>query len=178
MTLASLGFGERTYILEGDVEAWVAAGGSSETGVPETAPGTLTPAPADDLIVEADWVAARLDAPGVRLLDARPPEQHTGEVAGDGVERPGHIPGSIPFWWEEMTDGTEPLDLREAAELRARFAERGFESGDTVVTYCRTGVQASMAWAVAEALGYETRIYDASFTDWSRRATLPITGPQ
>ena len=45
--------------------------------------------------------------------------------------------------------------------------------GDTVVAYCRTGMQASFAYFVARYLGYETRMYDASFMDWSRRAELP-----
>lgn len=179
MTLTSLGLGARTSILEGDTEAWVASGRAAETERPVVQPGRLTPAPLDDFIVGAEWIAERQDTPGIRLLDARPPAQHTGEIAGGGVDRPGHIPGSISFWWEEMTTdaGSSSLELREDGALRTALAERGIAPGDTVVAYCRTGVQASMAWAVLEALGYETRIYDASFIDWSRRSELPVTGP-
>jgi thiosulfate/3-mercaptopyruvate sulfurtransferase len=45
----------------------------------------------------------------------------------------------------------------------------------TVVTYCRTGVQASWDYYVARYLGYETKMYDASYLDWSRRgADYPV----
>jgi len=41
--------------------------------------------------------------------------------------------------------------------------------GSTVVTYCRTGVQASWDYFVARYLGYDTKMYDGSYLDWSRR---------
>ena len=73
-----------------------------------------------------------------------------------------------------MTSATDPLALADEGALRDLFAANGVEPGDTVVAYCRTGVQASMAWAVAEELGYEVRLYDASFMDWSARTELPV----
>lgn len=60
------------------------------------------------------------------------------------------------------------------AALRALFTAAGAAPGDTVVTYCRTGVQASHAYFVARLLGYTVRLYDGSFTDWSRDASLPV----
>jgi thiosulfate/3-mercaptopyruvate sulfurtransferase len=41
--------------------------------------------------------------------------------------------------------------------------------GSTVVTYCTSGVQASWDYFVARYLGYSTKMYDASYIDWSRR---------
>jgi 3-mercaptopyruvate sulfurtransferase SseA len=41
----------------------------------------------------------------------------------------------------------------------------------TVVTYCRTGVQASWDYYVSRFLGYDTKMYDGGFIDWSRRGT-------
>jgi thiosulfate/3-mercaptopyruvate sulfurtransferase len=47
--------------------------------------------------------------------------------------------------------------------------------GSTVVTYCRTGVQASYLYFVARYLGYDAKMYDGSFVDWSRRgADYPV----
>jgi thiosulfate/3-mercaptopyruvate sulfurtransferase len=43
-----------------------------------------------------------------------------------------------------------------------------------VVTYCRTGVQASHAYLVARLLGFSVRMYDASFIDWSRQTDRPV----
>ena len=48
------------------------------------------------------------------------------------------------------------------------FEEAGAAPGDTVVAYCRTGGQASFLYTVARHLGYDVRLYDGSFIDWSR----------
>ena len=41
--------------------------------------------------------------------------------------------------------------------------------GDTIVAYCRTGVQASHIYYQARYLRRPVVIYDGSFIDWSRR---------
>ena len=54
------------------------------------------------------------------------------------------------------------------------FRAAGVMPGETVVTYCRSGMQASFAYFVARYLGYDTKMYDGSFLDWSRRSELPV----
>ena len=78
------------------------------------------------------------------------------------------------FWKTTIVADSLPR-LRDADSLRARFAAAGAEPGDTVVTYCRTGVQASHLYLVARSLGFTVRMYDGSFIDWSRRTELPVT---
>src|SRR5690606_23024910 len=46
----------------------------------------------EDMIVDAEWVHARLNDPQVAILDARPPAEYTSETPGEGVTRPGHSP--------------------------------------------------------------------------------------
>jgi thiosulfate/3-mercaptopyruvate sulfurtransferase len=64
-------------------------------------------------------------------------------------------------------------EARERARLegsrRPAATVSGPVTGTTVVTYCRTGVQASFLYFVARYLGYQTKMYDGSFADWSRR---------
>ena len=60
--------------------------------------------------------------------------------------------------------------------LRARFAEAGVKDGQTVVTYCHIGQQASLVWFAARLLGFDARLYDGSFQDWAGRAELPVEG--
>ena len=48
------------------------------------------------------------------------------------------------------------------------FEQAGARPGTTVVAYCRTGGQASFLYTVARHLGYDVRLYDGSFIDWSR----------
>ena len=160
-----LGLGERASVLDG--------GSSALTSVPsaDASAGAASPLQIDpraDMIVDAAWVQARLDDPAVAILDARPPAEYSGETPGQGIERPGHIPGARNLFWQTLVRGTDDTHLKDDAELRALFQAAGADPGDTLVAYCRTGGQASFLYAVARQLGYDVKLYDGSFIDWSR----------
>lgn len=121
----------------------------------------------EDMIVDADWVNARLNDPDVAILDARPPTEYSGETPGDGVTRPGHIPGARNVFWQTLVESAELPTLKSEAELHRIFRAAGVDDGDTVVAYCRTGGQASFLYTVARYLGYDVKLYDGSFVDWS-----------
>jgi thiosulfate/3-mercaptopyruvate sulfurtransferase len=136
-------------------------------------PRTITAAPTD-IIVDAAWVEANRTRPGVVLLDARPADQYSGAVTGPGIERPGHIPGARNIPWAQTVVSAERPLLRSEAELRALFEAAGARPGDLVVAYCQSGMQGSFLYFVARRLGYEARLYDGSFADWSARSELPV----
>jgi thiosulfate/3-mercaptopyruvate sulfurtransferase len=80
----------------------------------------------------------------------------------------GHLAGARQLQWEELfADGATQLKPR--AELERLFAER-VRPGDAVVTYCWVGYRASATWFIAQWLGYDARLYDGSYQDWSQRA--------
>src|SRR5262245_8104258 len=70
-TLDYLGLGDRTSILDGGLPAWIAEKRpvTAETSAPK--PGTFTPHPNPKLVVDANWVSANVNKPGVAILDAR-----------------------------------------------------------------------------------------------------------
>lgn len=175
-TLDYLGHGERVALLDGGLEHWK-AGGRPVTGATAAhARADFTPRPRHDVVVDAAWVADHLPDPGVVLLDARPAAQFSGAEPGDGVTRPGHIPGAANLFWERLLVSVEDPRLQDVPTLRKLFADAGAGASpsDTVVAYCRTGMQASYAYFVARYLGYPARMYDGSFVDWSRHAELPV----
>jgi thiosulfate/3-mercaptopyruvate sulfurtransferase len=175
-TLDYLGQGERTAVLDGGLAAWLAGGHPVTKDAPPvvTPAGRFTPRLRPELVVDAVWVASRLPARRVAVLDARPADEYAGDKAGEGVDRPGHITGAANLFWKEtIVSDAEPWLLPEDS-LRALFTRAGAARGDTVVTYCRTGVQASHLYLVARHLGYVVRMYDGSYLDWSRRAELPV----
>lgn len=173
-TLDYLGHGERTALLDGGLERWRTDGRAVSTIEPQVERGQFTPRPQTERVVDAQWIRAHLDAPDVALVDARPEAQYSGAEAGTGVDRPGHIPGAGSLFWERTLRSADDPMLKDPAALRALFEAAGVDPNDTVVSYCRTGMQASFAYFVARYLGYDTRMYDASFLDWSRRAELPV----
>lgn len=170
-TLDYLGLGDRTSILDGGMPAWVAEkrAVTAETSAPK--PGNFTPHPNPKLVVDATWVSANVNKPGVAILDARDAKFYTGESAGN-MPRAGHIPSakSIPFG--SVVEESNKFKSEEA--LRQIFNNAGVKPKDTVATYCHIGQQASLLYFVAKYLGYDAHLYDGSFQDWSNRQELPV----
>lgn len=161
-----LGLGDRAVLLDGG-RAALASVPIDSAAAPDQ-PAELDVDVREDMIVDAEWVHARLDDPSVAILDARPPAEFSGEIPGEGVERPGHIPGARNVFWQTLVRSPNDSRLLDEAELRRILEEAGAEPGDTIVAYCRTGGQASFLYTVARHLGYDVRLYDGSFVDWSR----------
>jgi thiosulfate/3-mercaptopyruvate sulfurtransferase len=168
-----LGHGDRAALLDGGTSALSAAGAADGSTAP-AAPANggshsaLGTSPRTDMIVDAAWVHERLADARVAILDARPPAEFSGATPGDGIDRPGHIPGARNVFWQTLVQSADNPRLKEEAELRRIFEQAGVSPGDTIVAYCRTGGQASFLYTVARHLGYDVRLYDGSFIDWSR----------
>jgi thiosulfate/3-mercaptopyruvate sulfurtransferase len=166
----------RVGLLDGGLDVWKAEGHPVSTEASATvARGSFTPRPQGERVVTAGWVNAHLKDPKVVLIDARPPAEYSGAEAGGGVDRPGHIPGARNLFWRTLLASDQDPQLRSHDVLRGLFEGAGAEMGKTIVTYCRTGVQASFDYYVARYLGYDdVKMYDGSFIDWSRRNELPV----
>lgn len=176
-TLDYLGMAGRAALLDGGLPAWRAGGRPLTQSVPPAGAGQFEAHVQTDLVVDAAWIAGRLGDTTLALLDARPNAEYRGEVAADGVPRAGHIPGAGSAYWRMLLNGPEPTTLKDPAILRKLLGRAGLAPGRAIVTYCRTGVQASYLYFVARYLGYAPRLYDGSFIDWSRRADLPVNQP-
>jgi thiosulfate/3-mercaptopyruvate sulfurtransferase len=176
LTLDYLGLGDRTSVLDGGLPAWQAEGRPVTAEVRQTKPGSFTPKPNAKLVVDAAWVSANLNKPGIAILDARLPQFYTGAEKGQ-MPRGGHIPNarSIPFS-SLVEDKTNKFKSADA--LRAIFAAASVKERDTVATYCHIGQQASLLYFIARYLNYDAHLYDGSFQEWSNRSELPVEKPE
>jgi thiosulfate/3-mercaptopyruvate sulfurtransferase len=177
-TLHWAGLGDRVSWLDGGLAAWRRGGGAVTAAAPEVRRGTLTLRPRTDLVVTADWLAARLGDQRIALIDARNERFFLGnyEASEDrGDPRPGRIPGAYNVPFNTMVDSTGML--LPPARLREVFGSVRADAGDTVITYCHIGQQGTLVWFAARIAGYEARLYDGSFTYWSRQARLPVERP-
>ncbi len=110
--------------------------------------------------------ASNVESANVSLIDARPLKQYEGEDAG-GLARAGHIPGATSLYWTQHLVSNENPVMKPVSELRKLYEAAGVKPGQSVVTYCRTGMQASHSYFTAKYLGYDVKMYDGSFSEWS-----------
>jgi thiosulfate/3-mercaptopyruvate sulfurtransferase len=170
-TLDYLGHSSQAALLDGGTEMWVEGGWPVNSAPPPARRATLTPDPQPELVVTGAWIKANLKTPGVILLDARP---GTDFIGTPGSTPPtGHIPGARNIFWKTTMGGSPPV-LLSRGELEKMFHAAGVRAGDRIVTYCRSGMQASYLYFVARYLGYETKMYDASMAEWTKLAGAPI----
>jgi len=175
MTADYLGISDRMAILEGGLEAWIAAGQPLSTERPEPRNGSFTFFPRNDRIVDADWIQARLAEGTITLLDARSRSEYD-NIEGVGTGEPGHIPGARHLHWLDLTENGEGEVLLPMEELRSRFQAAGATPDGTVVVYSNTGERASVIYFVSRLLGFETRLFEGSPEFWRSRRLPAVRG--
>ncbi len=171
-TLEYLGLGNRTSILNGGLDAWLAEDRQTTTSVVEVAQGSITPHPRPEIVVHVDWLNANLSNPNLAIFDARGPGSYSGEAAGS-YPRPGHIAGASNLPYSSLVESGTAF-FHSTDSLRTIFENAGVVAGDSVIGYCGTGIAASALYFVANFLGYEAAMYDAAFEEWSAREDLPV----
>jgi len=171
-TLDYLGLGDRTSILNGGLVAWDASHHPLSTQVKQPAKGSITPAPRKEIVTDAAWVSNHLNKPTVTIIDARTHEFYTGSES-DGNPRSGHIPGATNLPYLELID-QDNNKFKSPDALKELLRAAGLKSGNTMVSYCHIGQRATALYFTAKMLGYDAKMYDGSWEDWSQRKDLPI----
>jgi thiosulfate/3-mercaptopyruvate sulfurtransferase len=171
LTLDAMGLGAQTSLLDGGLLQWTKEGRAVSTESRDVRPGVITPCRNNEVITDISYVSANMHHPGVAIVDARLPEFYTGATQPDN-QRLGHIPGAGNLPYTTLTDSSTGR-LKSAEELTELFRNAGVKPGDHVVVYCHIGQQASAAYFAARYLGYDVRLFDGSWEDWSAHKDLP-----
>jgi thiosulfate/3-mercaptopyruvate sulfurtransferase len=179
-TLDYLGHGERAALLDGGLEKWKIERRAVSLDMVEAKTVRFTPSVRAsavtnlDVVRDLSWTATNLTSPNAVLIDARPVDEYTGTKPGDGVPRGGHIPGAANVFWMQNVVSRENPALRSVSELQRLYEGAGAQHGRTIVTYCRTGGQASHTYFTLKYLGYDVVMYDGSFFEWSNTESAPV----
>jgi thiosulfate/3-mercaptopyruvate sulfurtransferase len=161
-TLKFLG---RTDVLVLDCfyEHWKEQGREVRYKPVQVTPATFTAR--ENSLIRATLAEVR-DGAGLKLLDLRSPEEFSGErTMGD--DTPGHIPGAVNLPWRDFASPPAAI-VAPAEKIEGMLAGAGVARGDRIVTYCRSGPRAAVGYLALKELGYDVRLFDGSFAEWSR----------
>jgi len=161
-------------VLDGGWQAWLAAGGATETGEsPKLAASQFALAHPKSSLVTTDDVARQLARPFQTVIDARAAPRYRGEVEPlDPVA--GHIPGALNRPFTENFDGNG--FFKPAGQLRAEFETLlAGRHPASVVHHCGSGVSAVPNLIAMEVAGLgSTALYAGSWSEWCSDPARPV----
>lgn len=129
-------------------------------------------------LVSPAWLAERLTAPGLRVVDGSWHLPTSGrDAAAEFVA--GHIPGAVFFNLDASSDSASPLPhmLPSAEAFAERMSALGVSRDDTIIVYDTSGknLSAPRVWWMLRVFGHErVAVLDGGFGTWQREGR-PIT---
>ncbi|HZD92488.1 MAG TPA: sulfurtransferase [Pseudolabrys sp.] len=171
-------------VLDGGRDRWKAEGRPLSADIPKPpAPVTCKPvARREGMRIHRDAVLAALGDANTVILDARSPEEYSGQRVGGpggpdvGAVRYGRIPGAKHLFYMDLFEADKRF--KPGGALASLVAARGATPDHDIIAYCRMSHRATVVYfALTELLGYpreRVRVYDGSWTEWGNLVGVPV----
>jgi thiosulfate/3-mercaptopyruvate sulfurtransferase len=171
------------------LEGWRAAGKPVATEPAKLSAVKLSLKPVGANSIDTKDVLARVRNPNVQIVDARTPNEFTGNDIR--AIRGGHIPGAINIPYEQnwvdpdtgsklakkLVADNSGMSLKPVADLKKLYAHLDPEK-ETII-YCQSGVRASETSAVLATLGFRNvKVYDSSWLGYGNMMDAPAEDVQ
>lgn len=162
-------------VLDGGLPKWKAEGRPLEDGPPRPVQERhFTARVQSMLLADRGEVEAAIAGGEPQVADARSASRFTGaEKEPRAGVRSGHMPGARNVHYATLLkpDGT----LKDAAGIRAAFADKGIDLSRPVITSCGSGVTAAILTLGLTLLGHNDHaLYDGSWADWGQEGPTPV----
>lgn len=168
---------ERVAVLDGGLQAWLAAGGATSAGgnasSPDYSKQKYPLSHTNPALIAIDSVATASRTGSHAIIDARAAPRFRGEVEPlDPIA--GHIPGALnrPFAMNVNEQGF----FKAPSQLKAEFdALLGGRDASKVIHHCGSGVSAVPNVLAMQIAGYPpSQLFAGSWSEWSHRSELPV----
>ncbi|MCB2100067.1 MAG: 3-mercaptopyruvate sulfurtransferase [Rhodobacterales bacterium] len=123
-------------------------------------------------LVDVDWLAAHLDAPDVRVVDAT---HHLPDSERDAVEEFGyrHIPGAVYFDIDDVCDSDSDLPhmLPSPEKFSSKVRKLGLGDGNRIVVYDTAGgfMAAARVWWMFRVYGHtDVSMLNGGLQAWTK----------
>lgn len=164
----------RVFVLDGGLPKWKAEGRPLEDGAMRRPERHFTARMNNGAVVDLEDMRQIVDSGARQVVDARSAERFAGTAPEPRAGlRSGHMPGALntPIGSLLSSDGT----VKDAAGLRAVFAEAGVDLDKPVTTSCGSGVTAAAVTLALTILGHkDLSLYDGSWSEWGALADTPV----
>src|SRR5262245_55163385 len=176
--------GKNVRVYHEGIEDWAAAGRAISTDVSQLPPMALKLEVNPMVAVTTKEMMARINNPNVQIVDARTPQEFTGQDIR--AIRGGHIPGAINIPYEHnWVDPETPakfarkqiasnagMSLKSVEQLKRLYAK--LDPGKETIVYCQSGARASETAGVLQQLGFtNVKVYDSSWLGYGNTLDAP-----
>jgi thiosulfate/3-mercaptopyruvate sulfurtransferase len=176
--------GKNVRVYHEGIEGWTAAGHTISRDASHLPPVTLKLEINPTAAVTTKEMVSRLNKPDVQIIDARTPQEFTGEDIR--AIRGGHIPGAVNIPYEQnWVDPETPaklarkevsnnagMSLKRSADLRQLYSR--FDPKKETIVYCQSGARASETAGVLQDLGFtNVKVYDSSWLGYGNTLDAP-----
>jgi 3-mercaptopyruvate sulfurtransferase SseA len=166
-------------IMDGGFTVYRASGGKTDTKTTTNKAVKFPDFKYDgSYMVGTDWMKENYNNPEIKVVDARSPQEYTGQIKPFGERRPGHIPGAINLPKDDVF--TPDFTILPEGELAAMFENAGFtDKKQTIICYDTYGVRGAFLAMMFRLAGYtDARVYNPSYQAWCADAATEVTqGP-
>lgn len=125
-----------------------------------------------ELLAETGWLAARLNDPGVRIIDAEPAEAY----------HRAHIPGAVNVSWESTKDTNDPWHVVTAEQFAELMAQAGVGNDTLVVVYDDSGLMrhgVRIWWTLAYYGHTRAKVLNGGWQKWvAEGRAMSLDAPQ
>jgi len=154
---------EDVAVLDGGLPAWIAASGPvADRPASRWTEGDFEAALIPARLADRDSVAAAVKSGRSQILDSRGKARFAARIPEPRPDmRGGHMPGARNLPYTTLLTPEGKLRIDETLLTRA-----GFDPDRPAITSCGSGVTACIVSLALDCLGYDSAVYDGSWSEW------------